>query len=179
MHIVIGLLSALAGVIWAFVALQRAGFKIDSLNPFAWYRRTKWNKQYATPPLHRLSNPIDVAAVLLLGVAKCEGEISAEQKKAILQIFEQTFHLSATDASDLLLASAHLIRNEVYVGDQLPKILEPSKESFTPPLVSSLLQLMRSVSTIEGPSNDEQEKLITATEKFFRAVLKRDPNSWH
>ncbi|MCL2590745.1 MAG: hypothetical protein FWD67_07675 [Betaproteobacteria bacterium] len=178
MHIVIGFLTAVAGVVWAFVALQRAGFKIDSLNPFAWYRRSQWNKQNTTPPLYKLSNPIDVAAVLLLGVIKCEGEISAEQKKAILQIFEKTFHLSAADASDLLLASAHLIRNVVYIGDQLPKILGPSKESFTPPLVGSLLQLMRHVSTIEGPANAEQEKLIDATEKFFSAVLKRKPNSW-
>jgi len=178
MHIVIGLVTAVAGLIWALVALQRAGFNIDSLDPFAWYRRTQWKKKYGTQPLYTLGNPIDVAAVLLLGVAKCEGEISAEQKKDILHIFEQSFHLSPSDASDLLLASAHLIRNEVYISDRLPKILEPSKPSFTPALVASLLQLMRRVSTIEGTVNTEQEKLITATEKFFSAALGCKPDSW-
>ncbi|MCL2160680.1 MAG: TerB family tellurite resistance protein [Betaproteobacteria bacterium] len=178
MHIVIGVVTAVAGLIWALVALQRAGFNIASLDPFAWYRRSQWKKLYGGQPLYALSNPIDVAAVLLLGVAKCEGEISAEQKKEILHIFEQSFHLSSTDASDLLLASAHLIRNEVYISDRLPKILEPGKQHFTPALVDSLLQMMRRVSVIEGPVNDEQEKLITGTEKFFRAALRYKPDSW-
>ena len=178
MHIIIGLVTALAGLVWALVALQRAGFNIGSLDPFAWYRRSQWKKKYGTQPLYMLTNPIDVAAVLLLGVAKCEGEISAEQKKSILHIFEQTFHLSPSEASDLLLASAHLIRNEVYISDRLPRILEPSRADFTPPLVDSLLQLMRRVSTIEGPANAEQEKLIDATERFFGAVLKRKPDAW-
>jgi len=40
MHIVLGALSAIAGVIWALVALQRSGFNPASLNPFLWYQDT-------------------------------------------------------------------------------------------------------------------------------------------
>ena len=65
---------------------------------------------------------MDVAAVLILGTVKCEGEISAEQKRAIKAIFEQYFKLDGDAAADLLLASAHLIRDEIYLVDKLDRI---------------------------------------------------------
>jgi hypothetical protein len=124
MHIVLGFLSAVAGLVWALVALQRSGFNPDSLNPFLWFRRSRWRRKYATNPLYNLDDPMDVAAVLILGTAKCEGEISAEQKRAIQTLFEDEFRLDRNAAADLLLASSHLIRNEIYLVDSLDKILE-------------------------------------------------------
>lgn len=173
MHIVIGIITALGGLVWALVALQRAGFSISSLNPFAWYRRTQWSKKYSGKPLYSLSEPLDVAAVLLLGVAKCEGEISAEQKQALISIFENDFRQTHDEATDLLLASSHLIRNETYLVDNLPKILEHSASTFTEARIQSLLTLMRRLSTIENAANQEQKKLIDATEQYFTAKAKR------
>lgn len=169
MHVVIGLLTAVAGLIWAFVALQRAGVSLSSLDPFAWYRRMQWRKKYADKPIYCLDEPVDVAAVLLLGIAKCEGEISAQQKQELLKIFATEFHMTADEAADLMLASAHLIRNEIYLLDNLPRILERSKERFTPPQVTSLLSLMQRVANLEGAVNEEQRKLIEATERYFSA----------
>ena len=40
MHIVIGILTAVAGLFWAISALQNSG-AIDSLNPFLWRRRAR------------------------------------------------------------------------------------------------------------------------------------------
>lgn len=169
MHIVIGIITALAGLIWALVSLQRAGFNLSSLDPFAWYRRTQWKKKYGAKPLYNLATPLEVAAVLLLGVAKCEGEISSEQKKTLLAMFEGELHQSADEAADLLLASAHMIRNEVYLVDNLPKILEKSADAFSEAHLRMLLTLMRKISQLEGAANQEQEKLIAATEQYFAA----------
>lgn len=72
MHIVLGVLSAAAGLIWALVALQRSGFDPASLNPFLWLRRSRWRKSYSTRAIFNLDNPMDVAAVLILGTAKCK-----------------------------------------------------------------------------------------------------------
>ena len=105
MHIVIGALSAMAGLIWAFVALQRSGFNPDSINPFLWYRRAQWRRKYGVRPIYNLDDPMDVAAVLILGVAKCEGEISREQKQAIQGLFETEFGLDNNAAADLLLTT--------------------------------------------------------------------------
>lgn len=164
MHVVIGVITAIAGLIWALVALQRAGFSLD---PFAWYRRMQWRKKYADKPLYCLDDPMDVAAVLLLGTAKCEGEISAEQKRALLELFQSEFKLAYDEAADLLLASSYLIRDQVYLVDNLPKILERSRDRFTPAQVDSLLALMRRVAALEGPANEEQRELIEAVERYF------------
>ena len=143
MHVVIGLLTAIAGLIWALVALEGAGIRLSS--PFALFRRYQWSKKYGRKPLHSLTEPIDVVAVLLLGVAKCEGEISAEQKRQLLRVFEEEFRISADEASDLLLASAHLIRNEIYIGDQIDKILEPSLSRFSDEHIRTVDALMTEI----------------------------------
>jgi hypothetical protein len=171
MHIVLAMLSAAGGLIWALVALQRSGFNPDSLNPFLWLRRSRWRKQYGTHPLYRISEPMDVAAVLILGTAKCEGEISAEQKRSIQGIFMQEFKLDENAAADLLLASAHLIRDEVYLVDKLEKILAYSSRTFTPEQASSMLSLMMRVATLESPLNSEQRKLIDVTGQYYERLL--------
>jgi hypothetical protein len=168
MHVVIGLLTAIAGLIWALVALERAGFRLTS--PFALFRRYQWSKKYSRKPLHSLTEPMDVVAVLLLGVAKCEGEISADQKRQLLNIFEQEFQISADEASDLLLASSHLIRNEIYLVDQIDKILEPSLSRFTDAHISTVDSLMRQVASLERPANEEQLKLIEGVQRVFGSV---------
>jgi len=172
MHVVIGVLTAVAGLIWALVALQRAGVSLGALDPFAWYRRMQWQKKYADKPLYSLTDPMDVAAVLLLATAKCEGEVSAEQKQTLLKIFESEFSLSTDEAADLLVASAHLLRNEVYVVDNLDRVLERSHKRFTPEQIGSLLSLMKRVAELEGPANEEQSKLISATKQCFEDCAK-------
>ena len=167
MHIVIGIISALAGLIWAFVALQRAGIDLNALNPFLWHRRSQWKKKYGEKPIYNLSSPLEVAALMLLGIAKCEGEISAQQKKALLDIFENEFHLSQDEAADLLLACAHLLRNEIYLVDHLDRIMTKSAAGFSASQSTSLLQLMQRVATIEGPVNQEQNKLMQALKAYF------------
>ena len=174
MHIVLGVLSALAGVIWALVALQRSGFNAASLNPFLWYRRAQWRKKYGTHPLYNLDDPMDVAAVLILGTAKCEGEISTGQKRVILDMFEQEFRLDTDAAADLLLASAHLIRNEVYLLDRLERILERSSGRFNQAQAGSMIGMMTRIGTHESVLNEEQRKLISATERYFETLFKRD-----
>jgi len=168
MHVVIGVLTAVAGLIWALVALQRTGVDLGWLNPFLWQRRRQWQQRYREKPLYTLDKPMDVAAVLLLGIVKCEGEISAQQKTALLDIFQREFRIGQDEAADLLLASSHMIRNEVYLVDNLDKILELSNERFTNEQIDSLVALMKQVARLESHPNQEQERLIEATAGYFR-----------
>ena len=178
MHIVIGVLSAVAGLIWAYVALRRTGFDPNSLNPFLWIRRSHWQKLYAEKPIFRLTDPMDVAALLILGMAKCDGEISAEQKKQILAVFENEFHLTANEAADLLLASSHLMRDEIYLVDNLARILEKSRSKFTASQVESLLSLVAKIGAVDGPLNGEQNKLIAATQSQLTQAA-QPQGQWH
>jgi hypothetical protein len=47
MHYLIGLITAVAMLIFALSRLQRAGLDLNALNPFLWYRRAQWKKLYA------------------------------------------------------------------------------------------------------------------------------------
>ncbi len=167
MHIIIAVITALAGLIWALNSLQRSGFNLNALNPFLAYRRWQWRRTYGGRPIYKLDRPIDVAAVLLLGIAKADGAITSDQKKTLLEMFQSEFDISRDEASDLLLASSHLIRDEIYIVDHLDKILERSAERFEPEAVASLLAMMRRLAAMDGSINSEQEKLINATDQYF------------
>jgi uncharacterized tellurite resistance protein B-like protein len=166
-HIIIAVITALAGLIWALNSLQRSGFNLNALNPFLAYRRWQWRRTYGGRPIYKLDRPIDVAAVLLLGIAKADGAITSDQKKTLLEMFQSEFDISRDEASDLLLASSHLIRDEIYIVDHLDKILERSAERFEPEAVASLLAMMRRLAAMDGSINSEQEKLINATDQYF------------
>jgi uncharacterized tellurite resistance protein B-like protein len=178
MHIVIAVITALAGLLWALNALQRSGFQLSSLNPFLAYRRWQWRKTYGGRPIFKLDRPMDVAAVLLLGTAKADGDITSDQKRELLAMFQSEFSISRDEASDLLLASSHLIRDEIYLVDNLDKVLERSAERFEPDTVASLLAMMRKVAALDGSINTEQQKLIEATERYFAGRNKAAAGKW-
>ena len=91
----IAAITAIAGLLWALNALQRSGFHFSSLNPFLAYRRWQWSRTYGGRPIYKLERPIDVAAVLLLGVAKADGAITSDQKRELLAMFHLYFVGSA------------------------------------------------------------------------------------
>ncbi len=167
MYSVVIILSVIATIIWALVALQHADPHGLRANPLAWLRERRWRRQSALHPLFRLEDPIDVAAVLILGAVKCEGEISREQKQAITRIFMNDFHLAPDAAADLLLASSHLIHDQLYLLDCLEPLLYSSRDRFSPSQAASLLSLMMRVATLETRVNTEQQQLIDATEAWF------------
>ena len=172
MHVVIAAITAIAGLLWALNALQRSGFQLSSLNPFLAYRRWQWRRTYGGKPIYKLDRPMDVAAVLLLGVAKADGEITSDQKKTLLDMFQREFGISRDEASDLLLASSHLLRDVIYIVDHLDKVLERSADRFEPDAVASLLAMMRHVAALDGSINGEQQRLIEATDRYFVARSK-------
>ena len=178
MHIIIAAITALAGLLWAINSLQRSGFHLSSLNPFLAYRRWKWSRTYGSKPIYRLERPMDVAAVLLLGIAKADGDITSDQKRELQAMFQSEFEISRDEAADLLLASSHLIRDEIYIVDHLDKILDPSAPQFEPAAVGSLLAMMRRLAAMDGSINSEQQKLIEATERYFSSQQKAAGGKW-
>ena len=121
---------------------------------------------------------MDVAALLLLGVAKADGAITSDQKRELLAMFQSEFSISRDEASDLLLASSHLIRDEIYLVDRLDKILARSADRFEADAIGSLLGMMRKVAALDGSINGEQEKLIDATERYFAGRNKQPVGKW-
>lgn len=177
MHIIIGLITAIAGLLWALNSLERSGFRLSSLNPFYWYRRTKWKKQYHESPLYSITEPMDAAAVVMLGMAKMEGEISREQKTEILNIFSSEFNLQSDKAKELFASSSYLLQSENNFIKNINKVLEPSKDKFSSEQVESTINLVKKIAKSESEMSLEQEELL---ERVIQILKPQDAekNKW-
>lgn len=169
MHIIIGVLTAIAGLFYAITALKNSG-AIDSLNPFLWYRRAQWRKKFANKPIYALSEPIDVAGLLIVGVAKLEGELSKEQKQEILQVFENEFHLSDTEARHLFKSSSFHLKDVDITPKDIDNIFERSQSKFSAQQASSMISMMQRISKVDSEINVEQKRLVAETERYFQSL---------
>lgn len=167
MHIVLSILGAIITILILLNRLEANGIDIGWLNPFAWKRRRDWAKKYHANPLYSISSPMEVTALIMVALAKSEGDISSQQKKAILEKFVAVFNLSTTDATDLMRSVSHLLNEDIAAVKDTHKLLEPSSASFTQEQVSSSLSLFKYISTLESPMNDYQRFVLNAFNSHF------------
>ncbi len=106
MHIILGPLGSIVTILYM---LDRLGIDLGGLNPFYWQRRRSWAKKYQGDPIYSVEDPMHVAAILIVGAAKLDGEISSEQKRVALEQFESSFSLDSPAASELFGSAAHLL----------------------------------------------------------------------
>lgn len=178
MHYVIGFITAIAGLLWALNSLQRSGVDLDAFNPFVWWRRRQIKKFYGANPLHVLDNPMEVAALLMLAIAKCDGEVSREEKQFLLQTFEREFRLPVHEASSLLSQVSFLLRDEPDVRGQLEEILDRSRSSFTTEQMESTIELMLQTASLGGRLSEGKQSLINDTARIL-SDSQVPPGKWH
>ena len=99
MHIVIAALGSLVTILWLLHRFAEMGIDLGGLNPWAWRRRRKWRAMYEANPIYSITSPMELTALLIAATAKADGDMSADEKLAILNLFERSFHLSDRDAA--------------------------------------------------------------------------------
>ena len=164
MHIVLSVLTAIVTILYL---LDRMGFDLGGLNPFYWRRRRAWARQYQGDPIFAVEDPMEVAALFVVAVAKLDGDITLEQKKAILSEFSSNFSLSERDASQLLGSSTHLLGHPQVIGNQVQGLLGRHDKLFSPDQAESLVAMIRTVAEAGGDVSDEQRDLMAAVEKQY------------
>ena len=177
MHILIGVITALAGLIWALYRLHDAGVNLNAFNPFTWHRRRQWEKKLGTKPMHALTNSMDAAALLIYAIAKAKGEITRETKTEILNLFESEFGVSGEKADELFSASSHMVEDAMNMAAEVRHILAPTYEEFTDAQVQKLLDMLNAVSVLEGSTNETQSKIIEAVKQVFK-LQEEQPKNW-
>lgn len=90
MHIVLGALALPVTLLILLRRLADAGIDLGGLNAFLWRRPREWREKFDANPLFLISDPKEIAAVLAAGIAKIDGDMSVEDKRALLQEFEST-----------------------------------------------------------------------------------------
>ena len=164
------LLGLLGVIVTALVLLSRladAGINLGGLNPFARRRSRAWQRKFEANPLFGLDDPMDVAAVLAVGIVKAGGDMSSEQKRVLLDAFQRTFGLDPGAAEKLLSSSAYLVGDGRIFRDQVQDVVARSKDRFTDSQIASTLSLLEETAAVEG-ATAQQRELIGRIESVFR-----------
>ena len=136
MHILLGLLGSIITVMYF---LDRMGIDLGGLNPFYWYRRRAFAKKYGSDPIFSIEDPVHVAALLVIGTAKLDGDMTAEQKQAAQSQFESELRLDEREASQLFGSAAHLLAAPQLLDRQMRKLAEANKDRFSPDQAQSII----------------------------------------
>ncbi len=157
MHIVLGLLGTLVTVLYL---LDRLGIDIGGLNPFYWYRRRAFAKRYGADPIYSIEDPVHIASLLIIGAAKLDGDLTAEQHSVAHAEFEKNFNLDAKEASDLFGSAAHLLAAPQLLENQLNKLADKHASRFTREQAESLVEIMTTVASTSGGLSITQKEFI-------------------
>jgi uncharacterized tellurite resistance protein B-like protein len=174
MHVILGALGTLVTILWLFYRLAEMGIDVGGLNPFLWHRRRKWKKYHDANPVYKLESPLEATALLMTAVAKADGDMSAEEKTAILKIFSEEFHLSEKDAAGLLVSSSHLLGKGEEVRDNLKQVLAPSLPNFTPEQAHSAIELITRVSQVAGQTSELQHQIVANAGHFLGSKVSKN-----
>jgi len=110
---------------------------------------------------------MEVAALFVVGIAKIDGDITAEEKTSILSEFSSKFSLSEREASQLLGSSVHLLGQPLLIGTQLSNMLNRLDDLFTPEQTESLVAMMTTVVSSNEHLSPEQTDLIDSVHDRF------------
>jgi hypothetical protein len=162
---IIAILTAIAGIVWGLYRLQNSGVDLNAFNPFFWLRRKKWQNQLNTKPIYLIENPIETAALLIVAIAKMDGEITREQKNLIIQLFKDEFSTTTKAATELYTSASYSLKDVINITDEIRLILAPSKDAFKPNHIKALLDMLLKVASTESLPNNSQCALIAEIQK--------------
>jgi uncharacterized tellurite resistance protein B-like protein len=178
MHIILGLLGSIITILVLLNRLAEIGVDLGGLNPFLWYRRSRWKNRYHGNPIYHIESPLEATALLLVAVAKSDGDMSAEEKRRILDLFQQEFRLSKKDASALMIASVYLLRDGSELRENVKKVLQGSLHNFTREQADSALSLINQIVSMERTDNPIKEELVRNIAECLQPAT-REKQKWH
>ena len=170
MHILIAFLGSLITV---FYLLDRLGIDIGGFNPFHWRRKRAWSRQYHGDPIYSVEDPLHVAALLILGTAKLDGTVRAEQKRVALERFETVFSLEPKESTELVGSAVHLLGAPQVIDAQLQGLADKNKNCFTQEQADSMVQLMVEVVSADGEVTAARSAFIENMRTHFEPPQKK------
>ena len=169
MHVLLGILGSVITILILLKRLADLGIDLAGLNPFLWQRRRQWRMKVQGNPIYAVSSPMELTALLMTATAKIDGDMSAEEKKALLSFMESEFQLSTRDAADLLVASAHMLGDGADLHQNLDRVMKPGLDQFSEAQARSALELLDKVCGVDAAANELKREFIAKVRQFFDA----------
>ncbi len=175
MHVLLGLLTAIVSILYL---LNRLGINLGGLNPFDWRRRRAYAKKYGADPIYSVENPIDIAALLIIGAAKIDGDLTAHQKQVAQEQFEENFSLDARAASQLFGSAAHLLAAPQLIDTQLRSLADKNKGHLSQDQAESMVQMMIEVASADGNLSPTQSEYIESIRSLLAPEVEKSEGTW-
>ena len=169
MHVLLGILGSIITILILLKRLADAGIDLAGLNPFLWQRRRQWRNKVEGNPLHAISSPMELTALLMTATAKIDGDMSSEEKGVLLSSMETEFQLSKRAAADLLIASAYMLGDGIELHKNLENVMRPSLDDFSEIQARSALVLLDEVCSIDSAGNELKTEFIERVRQIFDA----------
>jgi len=169
MHVLLGILGSIITILILLKRLADLGIDLAGLNPFLWHRRRQWRMKVERNPISAISSPMELTALLMTATAKIDGDMSSEEKRALLSSMEKEFQLSKRDAADLLIASAYLLGDGIALHKNLDSVIRPGLDNFSEVQARSALELLEEVCNIDAAGNELKREFIERIRQIFDA----------
>ena len=127
--------------------------------------------------MHALTNSMDAAALLVVSIAKAEGEVTRDSKMEILALFEQEFGIKRGQSIELFSSSTYMLGDIMNMASEVRHVLAPTKEAFESSHIDKLLTMLNQVANLEEEPSANQLAIIDAVKKEFDAD-KQQPDNW-
>ncbi len=167
MHIILGALSTVVTILILTNRLSEAAIDLGWLNPVSWQRRRRWQKKYHSDPAFSIESPLEVTAGLMYTMARCSGDVSREQKKCMLDIYQKEFKLSEQKATELLSSCSFLIKDEDAIINNLRDYVKASWSRFDSEKKESALELIEKVGDCEKNISGKQLRFLDQLKLLF------------
>jgi len=156
MHVILLIILALSGLMWGIVNLQRE------------LRRREWAAKNTTP-LFSIESPRELAATLAFAALACGGELTSDQKQALIQLYEDELNFSSDGANEMYAYASYLISTDPNYATRVRQIVAPVLEELTS---------QQCVSTLDMVQNLVAEPTVTQLEFIsqLKAVLVNKSN---
>ena len=160
MHVILGILTSIVTILYL---LDHLGVDLGGLNPWSWRRRRNFRNSFEADPVYAVDEPMQVAALLVVGAAKLGGDLTTEQKQTILGQFESVFSITSKEASELLASSSYLLGTPQLIDTQLAELVARHGQTFSDEQARSVLELITAAVSAGGePSASQRAFLVSA-----------------
>ena len=169
MHIIIAVITAIAGAFWAFSHFMNAANEgreaIGDVKGVI--RRGKWNRRVDQRLIENLSDPREAAAILMVQVAAYDGAVTDRQHAQMVSDMRGNFDADEETAEGLYAFGRMAVGEINDAGNSVRKILRPVTEVCTVDEKASLIAMLDRTAEIEGAPTDIQRRLIAEARRVL------------
>ncbi|MEM9705966.1 MAG: TerB family tellurite resistance protein [Pseudomonadota bacterium] len=167
MHIIIALVTAIAGLLWAISrfsdAAQSGRDAIGDVRGL--WRSGQWSRKVSQRLIENLEDPREAAAILMYQTAEYDGAVTERQIVRITGLMAKAFETDK-ETTDALYAFARMAVGQVTdAGGALRKLLEPIKDACSEEEKRDLIGILKEIAEVEGPANDHQKRFLADVER--------------